>query len=397
MGFQIDRLLKNRPQTVSEPKIFDMKNSGHSRAVKKLFVQKKIQQVVDDYGEQLLELFCVNNPSLIFSPHLHNEFKSHLEKLADKNRSLVFKGKWIYYPWLYSLVHLLPEKDFQKVRTARNRDLISEQEQEKFYNSTIGIGGLSVGNNVALAIVLQGGGKYIKIADFDHFTLSNMNRVRAGIENLGLPKVEITARQIYQINPYAVIYKFAEGLTEKNIDNFFRGSKKLDIMVDELDNIQIKFLVREWAKKYKTPIVMGADDGDNAVIDIERYDLSPQPRFFHGRMGAVTKEKLANLDKMGIGRMITKHIGPENIPVRLQKSLMAIGKTLVSWPQLGGAALLNGAAVAYCVRKILNNQPIKLNRAIISLDKELLANRTWKQEQKNQKKHLIKFKQFLGL
>ena len=367
------------------------------RAIKKLFVQKKIQQVIDDYEEQLFELFCVSNPSLIFSPNLHNEFKTYLKKLTDKNRSLIFEGKWIYYPWLYSLVHLLPEKDFQKVRTARNRDLISEQEQEGFYNSTIGIGGLSVGNNVALAIVLQGGGKYIKIADFDRFALSNMNRVRAGIENLGLQKVDITARQIYQINPYSIIYKFAEGLTEKNIDNFFRGSKKLDIMVDELDNIQIKLLVREWAKKYKTPIVMGADDGDNAVIDIERYDLSPRPRFFHGRMGAVTKKKLANLDKMGIGRMITKHIGPENIPVRLQNSLMSIGKTLVSWPQLGGAAMLNGVAVSYCVRKILNKQPLKANRGIISLDEELLPEQTWKQEQRNQKKHLVKFKQFLGL
>ena len=49
-----------------------------------------------------------------------------------------------------------------------------------------------------------------------------------------------------------------------------------------------------------------------------------------------------------------------------------MGKTIVSWPQLGGAALVNGAAVAYCVRKILNGQPLEANRALISLDEKLI-------------------------
>jgi hypothetical protein len=95
--------------------------------------------------------------------------------------------------------------------------------------------------------------------------------------------------------------------------------------------------------------------------------------------------------------MITKHIGPENVPARLQQSLMSIGKTLVSWPQLGGAALLNGVAVAYCARKILSGQPVKSNRSIISLDEELLPMNSWKAERRKQKNKLKKFKSFLGL
>ena len=53
-------------------------------------------------------------------------------------------------------------------------------------------------------------------------------------------------------------------------------------------------------------------------------------------------------------------------------SLQQMGKTIVSWPQLGGAAILNGSAIAYCARKVLTNQPLESNRALISLDEKLV-------------------------
>ena len=80
---------------------------------------------------------------------------------------------------------------------------------------------------------------------------------------------------------------------------------------------------------------------------------------------------MAGLDKFGIGRTIAKHIGAENTAVRMQESLPEMGRSIVSWPQLGGAALLNGSAVAYCVRKILTGQPLEKNRALVSLDEKL--------------------------
>ena len=69
-----------------------------------------------------------------------------------------------------------------------------------------------------------------------------------------------------------------------------------------------------------------------------------------------------------------QEITTENVTEKMQDSLLAIGKTVVSWPQLAWAALMNGSAVAYCVRKILNNQLLENNRAIISLDEKLIPN-----------------------
>src|SRR5258708_9015345 len=164
------------------------------------------------------------------------------------------QGNWVYYPWLATLVHLIEDVDFQRVRTARNRNLINEEEQKKFYNSVVGVGCLSVGNSVTLAIVLQGGAKHLRLADFDALALTNLNRIRGGVESLGLKKVEMTARQIYALNPYAEIEIFPDGLNPNNIEKFFSGPPKLDIVIDELDNIAVKYLIREQAKKYGVPV-----------------------------------------------------------------------------------------------------------------------------------------------
>lgn len=350
-----------------KPSLFDLNNHEDCEILNKLFLKHKIQIISDDYKEQQRELFAVRNPQLAYNEKFDSLFEEYYHKFTEKD--LLCTGRWVYFPWSGSLVHVLEDDEFQLVRTSRNRDLINADEQKKFYNSTIGIAGLSVGSTVALAVTLQGGAKNLKIADMDVLALSNTNRVLSGVQNLGIYKVEMVAKKVYEINPYSIIEVYPEGLSKNNIDHFF---KNLDLVVDEVDNIAVKFLIREQAKKNKIAVVMGADNGDNAVIDIERYDIDPLTPYFHNRMGNVTYELLKNLNKFGVGRMITKHIGAQNVTVRMQQSLLEMGKTIVSWPQLGGAAMLNGSAIAYCIRKILLGQEIENNRSLISLDELLI-------------------------
>ncbi len=376
-----------------QPIFYRLQRRQDAAALRKLLKSRQVLGVSDDYSEQLKELYAINHPTEVYQPDFQQRFQKFLASLGP----LADQGVWVYFPWNGNLVHILPERDFFKVRTARNRYLINEKEQQKYYDAVIGIGGLSVGNSVLLSIVLQGGGRHIRIADFDRLALSNTNRVRGSITALGMKKAEMTARQIYEINPFAKIEIFGEGLTPSNIGKFFIGPPKLDIVIDELDNIAVKFLIRQQAKQHRVPVIMGADDGDNAVIDIERYDLKPAPKFFHGRLGNVTYEQLRGLDKFGIGKTITQHIGPENITERMQQSLLAMGKTIVSWPQLGGAALLNGSAVAYCVRRIVNGQTLERNRSIISLDEKLIPDYNSKTQRRNRNKIANQFKKMFGL
>jgi len=378
----------------SKPLIFDLGKPADAERLNELLAQGAVRRVSDDYREQLLELFGVNHPPLVYAPDFKEKFEEYFVGL-QKETELRQQGSWVYYPWSSTLVHVLPEADFQAVRTARNKNLINKDEQEKFYNATVGIGGLSVGSSVALALALGGGSKRMKLADMDRLALSNTNRILTGVDDLGALKVELAARKIYEINPYAQIEIFPEGLNKDNIDGFVNG---LDVMIDELDNLAVKYLIREQAKKHGVAVVMAADNGDNAVVDIERYDLDRDMPFFHGRMGDdISYEMLAGLDKFGIGKMITKHVGPENVTEKMQQSLLEMGKTIVSWPQLGGAALVNGAAVAYCVRKIVNGEPLEANRSLISLDEKLVPGYNTPEETEKRRQISEAFKKIFGL
>ncbi len=380
-------------KTESRPVLFDLSEKNDQLRFQDLIDSGCVKNVSDDYEEQLRELFGIEHPSRVYQSGFEEAFQEHLRSLT-KRQPLHEQGRWVYYPWRFLAAHVLPEEEYLVVRTARNRNLITSEEQRKFYHATIGIGGLSVGSSVAFAIALSGGGKKMKLADMDRLALSNTNRVLAGADRLGVLKVEMAARTIYELNPYAEIELYAEGLTPENIESFFSG---LDIVVDELDTLAVKYLIREQARKHKIAVVMAADNGDNAVVDIERYDLEVPPPFFHGRIGEVSYQSLTGLDKFSIGRLITKHIGPENVTERMQDSLTQMGKTIVSWPQLGVAALINGAAVAYCVRKILNNQPLEQNRALISLDQQLIPDFDSPKETQRRESISKSFAQVFGL
>lgn len=375
------------------PLIFDLSKPRDRTKLHKLVRARKVETVLDSHKDELEEYFQILNPRLSYTPEFPNLFKKYLEELTHR-RPLWQQGRWAYFPWKLTLVHILEERNFLRVRTARNRNLISETEQKKFYNGVLGIAGLSVGNSVALAIVMQGGAKHIRLADHDTLSLSNTNRIRVGVDNLGLSKVIMTARQIYEINPYSKVKIFPEGLNEKNIKRFMSG---LEVIVDEVDNLAIKYLIREYARKLRIPIVMGADNGDNAVVDIERYDRNRGLKFFHGKMGNINYNLLKKLDKFGTGKLITKHIGPENVTGRMRASLLAMGKTIVSWPQLGGAALINGAAVAYAVRKILTGEPLESTRALISLDEKMIPGYGSAPARKKRKQASDEFRKIFGL
>ena len=177
------------------PIMFDFANPADEAKVTDLLQSGSIQVTIDDYEEQQLELFGINNPTKVYTPTFKEEFRTYYTKLSQ-DKPLYKDGNWVYFPWSSKLVHILKEDDFQKVRTARNKNLITEEEQKKFYNTTVGIGGLSIGSSVAFLLVLQGGAKHIKLADMDRLALSNTNRILMGVDNLGVLKVEMAARRM---------------------------------------------------------------------------------------------------------------------------------------------------------------------------------------------------------
>jgi molybdopterin/thiamine biosynthesis adenylyltransferase len=367
-----DNLAKKlTPQTsgTGEPKpvFFDLNSNEEQAKLESLLEEHPHTRVIDTYDTQLLEAFVLDNPALhINPPERDRQFKDHRDQHYGQKEAWQ-AGKWVYLPWRHALLHVLEDSEYQKVRTGRNRNLITAPEQDKYYHSTIGIGGLSVGNSIALAIVLTGGGKHMKLADPDTLELTNLNRIRGSITDLTEPKVYMTARQIYELDPYADLTLYTEGITEENIEEFFEG---LDIVLDEIDNLGIKVRIRQHAKKNRIPVVMAADNGEGGILDVERHDKEDDIPYFHGRAGKDIEDRVLNqkLPLPLIGKIICEElIGYDITDTRMQQSVLQIGQEIPTWPQLGGAALLNGVAVAAIVRRILTGQPAVNNRADLRL------------------------------
>lgn len=313
--------------------------------------------VVNEVENQLDELFLLRNPRLRFSADYS---QSQHKFTAGKLHRIV----WFYYPWLKKLVAFLPENMHNELRTGRNRNLITVEEQKKFYNSHIGILGLSVGSHVALTIVLTGGGKNLTLADPDTISGSNINRIRTGFYNIGLNKTKAVARQIYEINPYSQIKIFPKGLNESNIKAFFKA--RLDLIVEETDLPYLKIKCRELARPLGIPVIMAADNSDGIIADVERFDKNKKLPILHGLIGKTTANEFKNIPPRQMPKIMAKIAGANLSTVRMLESVMQVGKSIYSWPQLGNAAALCGSVLTFIARSIILGKPIKSGRISIS-------------------------------
>src|SRR5690606_20421554 len=95
------------------------------------------------------------------------------------------------------------------------------EEQNILLSKKIGIIGLSVGQSVAISLAMERSFGELRIADFDTLDLSNMNRIRTGLFNLGIKKSWMVAREIAEIDPFLKVTVYEEGITDENIDDFF--------------------------------------------------------------------------------------------------------------------------------------------------------------------------------
>lgn len=327
-------------------------------------LEKQVSATIDTYREQLEELFLIRNPRFKFNPNYQEEFKVFLaDHVGDKK--LEQCGNWFYFPWNQLLVHYLSDELHQELRTARNKNIIHAEEQKKFYNFKVGVVGLSVGSHAALTLAMMGGGGVLKLADSDEISGSNLNRVRYDFTKVNKNKCEAVVEHIYQLNPYSEIYAYPQGVTAENIQEFLAG---LDVLVEECDNLELKIRLRLEAKKLGIPVIMATDNGDNIIFDVERYDLDPKLKIFNGVAGALTLEEFKKIPPPEMPRLATKIAGPQFVTTRMQESLLQVGKTLYSWPQLGDAATLSGVAVAYVIKRLALGQPLKTGKLEVNLD-----------------------------
>lgn len=343
------------------PDIFMPNNLEHWAKILELKNNPSVL-VVDEIDSQVSDLIKSQNPEIQFSKQ---ELKERVQKFFEGKEKDRF-GTWVYYPWKFILVHLLPEDDFIKIRTVRNHYKITPEEQSELFKKKIGIIGLSVGQSAALAIALERSCGELRLADFDTLELSNLNRIKAGVTSLGIEKVIIAAREIAEIDPYLKVTLFRQGITPENVDAFINENGKLDLIVEECDSFDIKILVRQRAKEFRVPVMM--DTSDRGMLDIERFDLEPERPIFHGNLNNIDLNTIKNLtsnQRVAFGLKVT---GLETLSPRMKASLLEVGQSISSWPQLASAVFLGGASVAHFGRRLLLGDSIESGRFYVDFD-----------------------------
>ncbi|MFF7183121.1 ThiF family adenylyltransferase [Streptomyces sp. NPDC008121] len=344
------------------PVLLDPSQPAGAQALSALRDSTLLREVHDRIGDQVAELVRCQAPG-----------DSCAGQALDRAVTQVVSGRpgrygrWAWYPWSGRLVHVLPEAEFRLVRTDRNRDKITRGQQEGLLRRRIGVIGLSVGGSTALTCAMEGVGGAFRLADFDRLGLSNLNRLRAGVHELGLEKSVLCARRMYELDPYLDIEVHRGGVTDGNLVDFIGDQDHaLDLLVEECDTPWVKVAAREHARRRRVPVLM--DTNDRGVLDIERFDLEGDRPLFHGRIGATTAADAAGLKGEEAIRFLLRIVDEQKLSPAMSDALTRVGRTLSSWPQLASGVMLGAALVTDTARRILLGEPLPSGRHRIDLE-----------------------------
>jgi molybdopterin/thiamine biosynthesis adenylyltransferase len=255
--------------------------------------------------------------------------------------------RWAYYPWRRTVASILGPRGFRAVRLSRNRNLITAQEQDRLGQLRIGVVGLSVGHAIAHILAQEGLCGGLRLADFDELELSNLNRVPATVLDIGLNKAKAAARRIAEFDPYLPVEVFDRGITTESVNRFLDG---VDILVEECDSLDAKILIRQAARSRRIPVLMAT--GDRGTLDVERFDVEPQRPILHGLLGDVAFEELSGLPSEDKVPYALRMMEGGRLSPRMAASLVEVGTTLATWPQLVAEVAQSAALVAEAVRRI---------------------------------------------
>ncbi len=296
----------------------------------------------------------------------------HFQELETKSLDYT-NAVWVYYPRKNHLVKYAPVYWHRLSLLVRNstlqRDeaLIMDWQEIRniFESATVAIAGCSLGGNVAHAIAGDMRPGHIKIADQKSFHMSNANRIKINYEEIGRNKATVIAEQIHSIDPFANISTYTDGLWEGNLSDFIDGGQdvaepKTTVIVEEVDDIEMKLLIREKARQSRIPVIMVSDIGSAVQLDVRRFDRDPNLSLaFQGVSDDElykirdewrtdpSRDKFFNFFLTMVGKSCLKV--PEFKRILLKEDEPVFGGA----PQLGSTAMMAGGVASEAVARIL--------------------------------------------
>ena len=188
-----------------------------------------------------------------------------------------------------------PERWHKLALVTSNSKLLTDPEgtltwaeiRRKLEGAVVGFVGLSVGGNLLEGWLREARPRRVKVADPDWVELTNFNRgERMSLRHAVAPrsarfdpanpydvprvsKAEYIAYEQQLVDPYLDVDVYTEGVNRENLERFFAGGDgepPIDILVEEMDNLDLKILVRQVAREHGVDVVMLSDFGHQAHL-----------------------------------------------------------------------------------------------------------------------------------
>tara|TARA_B100000609_G_scaffold199080_1_gene200557 strand:+ start:760 stop:3015 length:2256 start_codon:yes stop_codon:yes gene_type:complete len=331
-----------------------------------VFLQKNNDiHYTDALTDQLDEWFDIQHPAETSNATLR---ASYIQSLTGPTPERF--GVYVFYPWSRQLVHLAPPAMFRSIRQNRNQYKITQREQQALQDKRIGIIGQSLGQSIAAVLAIEGIGSSFYLADPDTLNCSNTNRLEAATSSYGLNKSIISARRLFELDPFLDIHIFPEGITPDNIHAFLEPEgQPIDLLFEECDDFSTKVLARIEARSRNIPVVMCTDERE--MLDIERFDIEPNRPILHGLLGDTTPSSLASLSDQEKTRLVLQVLGEEEITPQQIATLLDIGKNVIKYSQTGSEVALSSGLAAKAARHVLMNHSTRSGRYYIDVNRRI--------------------------
>jgi hypothetical protein len=258
----------------------------------------------------------------------------------------------------------------------------------------VGFAGVSVGGNVLEGWLREARPNRVKVADPDWVELTNLNRgermtlrhvarSRAArfdpsnpYETPRVSKAAYIAHESSLVDPYVEFFVYEDGLTRENIERFLCGDggsePKLDVLVEEMDDLDLKISVRQVARRHGIDVLMLSDFGHRVHALWNPFRTDPQAPLGHGASDDELQALLAAVkagDRGKLSAFITALCGESSTGDEFTAWLDGVGEQPTgSLPQSGATAMASGAIGGKEIAlHVLGYPPARGNRVIYDL------------------------------
>ena len=133
----------------------------------------------------------------------------------------------------------------------RTKILLGDSALEKIKKSSVCVCGAGGVGSYAIEALARVGISDITVIDKDVVDVTNINRQLIALNStIGMSKVKVVEDRIKDINSSTNVTAIMENITPENIEEILKG-KKLDYIVDCVDNFAAKVAIIEYANKNK--------------------------------------------------------------------------------------------------------------------------------------------------